>query len=275
MNLGRSERAAERVLEALLIRDPTDLRLLEEIAYERGAIIRVKAMRGAEARLTMVNHRGIITLSPTITNPRRKRFSIAHELGHLEMHPKANSIRSLCSKGDLDDWGITNSSGNREQEANAFAAALLMPQRFFQPLCRDSDPSLVDIQRVADQFNTSLTATALRYTQFCQEAVAIVFSQNNIVKWFRRSEEFEKLGAFVEVRSRLDPESVAYSIYRGGGTDKIKKVFVASWLSEGNYRPDATIFEQSWAIPSSDGILTLLWIDDDITDDDYYWSHHE
>ena len=157
--------------------------------------VREKAIRGAEARLTMAGRRAIITLSSTVTNPQRKRFSIAHELGHLEMHRTVSSL-SLCTKGDLDDWQSNQSVGNREQEADRFAAALLMPQRFFAQVCRDGDPSLDLVQGLAHQFDTSLTATALRYTEFCDEAIAVAFSQNGFVTWFRRSKEFEAISEF-------------------------------------------------------------------------------
>lgn len=269
--MGRPERAAERVLDQLRIKDPKDLRLLEEIAYERGAIVREKALKGAEARLTIVGRRGIITLSSTITHPQRRRFSIAHELGHLEMHPRVSSV-SLCSKDDLDDWRTSEISSNREQEANAFAAALLMPQRFFEPMCREKEPSLEFIQELASRLDTSLTATALRYTQFCDDAIAVVFSQNNIIRWFRGSKEFRELGAFVDVKTRLDPDSTAFAVYRGGGSSRQKRVRLSSWLAEGNYKQNPTIVEQSWAMPNYDGVLTLLWLDDDISDNDYYWS---
>jgi len=270
LRLGRSEQAAERVLDELNIVDPKDLRLLEEIAYERGALVREKFIEGAEARITIVGSRGIITLSPEISNHRR-RFSIAHELGHLEMHSNVSS-QSLCTKSDMDDWGTEQVNSNREQEANAFAAALLLPRRFFGPLCNHTDPSLKFVQALSLRFDTSLTATALRYTQFCDEAIAVVFSQNGSVKWFRRSKEFEELGAFIQVRSRLDPDSVAYLVYRGGVTIERKRIDVTAWLAPGNYRENAKIVEQSWSMSAYNAVLTLLWIEDDISDDNYFWS---
>jgi Zn-dependent peptidase ImmA (M78 family) len=270
--LERAERAAERVLDHLRIVESKDLRLLEEIAYERGAVVREKAMRGAEARLTLVGGRAVITLSDAISNPLRKRFSIAHELGHLEMHRLVSSF-SLCSQGDIDEGVSDRVDSNREQEANAFAAALLMPRRIFKVVCQQGDPTLETIQELAHYFYTSLTATALRYTQFCEEATAIVFSQRGIVTWFRRSKEFEEMGAFVEVKSRLDADSLAYSIHRNGrSSGKQRRVPAASWLAPGNYRDDATIMEQSWPLAGYDSILTLLWIYDDISSEDYYWS---
>ena len=34
------------------------------------------------------------------------------------------------------------------------------------------------------------------------------------------------------------------------------------------FNPDATIYEQSWSMPSYNAVLTLLWVADDIEGDD-------
>ena len=81
----------------------------------------------------------------------------------------------------------------QEQEANQFAAALLLPERFFKPLCRKKEPSLDLMADLADSFDVSLTATALRYLQFCNEACAVVFSRDGIIQWFRGSKYFDPL----------------------------------------------------------------------------------
>lgn len=49
----------------------------------------------------------------------RRRFTMAHELGHLMLHPLGVMFRDDTFSGD-----------EREVEANKFAAALLMPREF-------------------------------------------------------------------------------------------------------------------------------------------------
>lgn len=52
----------------------------------------------------------------------RRRFSIAHEIGHL-------LFNSTCAESDVSSYDASSLS---EQEANAFAAELLMPLEFLK-----------------------------------------------------------------------------------------------------------------------------------------------
>ena len=264
--------AVERVLGELRITSPKDLQLLDSIAWERGATVLYKPLRGAEARLVVVGNRAIITISNSMEDPRRRRFSIAHELGHLEMHRRHSSV-VLCTSQDIDDWERRCTDTNPEREANEFASALLLPERFFAPLCKDETPSLDLVAGLAETFNVSLTATALRYLNFCDEPCAIVLSQEGYIKWFQGSKYFADIGVFIDVRSKLDPSSLAALLFQGRTARTTpKQVSASAWFEPGRYREDAAILEQSWAMPNYKAVLTLLWIDDDIEDeDDYCW----
>ncbi len=261
---------ADRVLDSLAIENLSDLKLLESIAWERGAIVQHKPLDGAEARLAVVGRRAVITVSSTVSDSRRKRFSIAHELGHLELH-RNDSKLAICTTDDIGNWASQQAGTSREQDANDFAAALLLPKRFFAPLCDDQDPSLDLIGKLADTFEVSLTATAIRYTNFTTEACAVVFSQQGYIKWFRGSKEFEDLEVFVDVRSKLDPSSQAASYFQGHSVSPLfKPVRASAWFRPGGYRRDAMIQEQSWPMPNYDAVLTLLRVDEDIEDEDDY-----
>ena len=56
----------------------------------------------------------------------KKRFTIAHELGHLMLHPEGKMFRELSYVGPF-------SQQKEEREANTFAAHLLMPLHFLEP----------------------------------------------------------------------------------------------------------------------------------------------
>lgn len=272
--------SAERVLDELGISSIEDLQLLEKIAWARGALVRYKKLGGAEARLTAVGKPAIITVSTSIVDPHRKRFSIAHELGHLEMHRYQTAL-SLCTTKDIKYWcpgepdEKRNYDRDLEQEANIFASTLLLPERFFAPLCVDQDPSFDLISSLANEFNASLTSTALRYVCVSDEPVAIVYSEANRIRWFQESESFAEirgeLGVFIDVRSKLDASTRAAFFFSNGGIPPgIKSVKASAWFTSGNYSETATIKEHSIAMPNYDAVLTLLWIDDELDGDDYY-----
>ena len=102
--------------------------------------------------LDRVNHRG----SP------RARFTLAHELGHYFLDPHRNALSDgrAPSHPSQCDYG---SEDLVEQEADHFAANLLMPESRFVPKARSTRPGLAGILGLAKAFKTSITATAIRY----------------------------------------------------------------------------------------------------------------
>jgi Zn-dependent peptidase ImmA (M78 family) len=81
---------------------------------------------------------------------RRKRFTLAHELGHLLLH---------SDKGDGMFRDSTFGGTPEEQEANAFAAELLMPA---DDLRRYGAGFGSDSERLADIFDVSTSALNVR-----------------------------------------------------------------------------------------------------------------
>jgi Zn-dependent peptidase ImmA (M78 family) len=268
MTVMRPIHAANHVLDALRITAIEDLHYLEQIAWERGALVRPSYLKGMEARLTFVREQAIITVSTEVRNAHRRRFSIAHELGHLEMHRWEDNV-AICLSTDIDIIPFRAQSSSKEREANLFASALLLPERFFAPMCDCADPSLDEIARLARRFNTSLTATAIRYADYTEEPIAIVLSKNGKSIWFKESNYFKQMELFVEINCRLDPSTKAAQLFKGRTVSpRSAPVLASSWLTSGNYRANAKIMEQSRLL-TSELVLTLIWIHDDIEVDDY------
>lgn len=261
------EIVADEVIEHLKISDPEDLQFLDQIAYARGAIIREHLLEGSEARLSYFRDRSIITLSSKISTPERRRFCICHELGHLEMHRGL----FLCSEDDINDTDA-NQKEKTETQANQFASAFLLPSCFVGDIFREVAPTFETIRTIAKTYHTSLTATALRMTDFSTEPIAVVYSEGGKIKWFRPTEDFSNLGIFVNVRGLVDPNSSAGILFKGRLIDDSwREVHAEYWLREGNYRDDARIKESSIHMPNYDAVLTLLWIDEVIEKDDLFY----
>jgi len=261
---------ADRVLDQLSITSPRDLLRLEDIAWERGALVRDGRLSGAEARLTSNGRRSVITISETVVDLGRRRFGIAHELGHLEMRDKRDLLES-CTAQHLNCWQKERSTGDRELLANKFAAALLLPERFFAQRCNETDPTLDVVSALAREYGVSLTATARRYSVFCEEPIAVVYSSSGFITWFQASPEFKDLGYFVNVGECPGVDSIADRIFDGKSVGrKPKQVSASNWLAAGRHNPEAVILEQSWPLTNYNAVLTLLWIEDEIDDDDLF-----
>ncbi|MFN8469036.1 MAG: ImmA/IrrE family metallo-endopeptidase [Caldilineaceae bacterium] len=226
-------------------------------------------MRGSEARITILGKRAVISISDAVRNTSRRRFSIAHELGHLEMHRSGSSL-AMCTEGDISESG-TNVSKGREREANIFAASLLMPRRFFAPMCYNREPTLDAISDLAKAFRTSFTATGIRYMQYAQEAAALLYSKDGVIRWRNSSSAFDSLELYIPVGERLDQGTLA-SLYLRNGTipSGPKHVLASTWIESSHCKKGAKILEHSRYMPGLNGIVTVLWVDDDILDEDYY-----
>jgi Zn-dependent peptidase ImmA (M78 family) len=91
-------------------------------------------------------------------NPRRQRFTIAHELCHALLHKemlKDNPDLGIFYRKSIDTYELTDSSDQvEEKQANHFAAHLLIPEKFlrkFAPLCNYSPILLAEIFNVSVQ----------------------------------------------------------------------------------------------------------------------------
>lgn len=62
----------------------------------------------------------------------RQRFTIAHELGHLELHKGKELILDRLVRVNFRDSTSSQATDAEEMEANAFAACLLMPKHALQ-----------------------------------------------------------------------------------------------------------------------------------------------
>ncbi|MCL2824650.1 MAG: ImmA/IrrE family metallo-endopeptidase [Polyangiaceae bacterium] len=125
----------------------------------------VEGDQPAEAKVEKVGNSFRITVRRGMP-ARRERFSIAHEIGHLFLHmgyyvdmEKWESIEEAGGK-PMMRFGF----GTQENEANEFAAALLMPRDVFRDrVAKLTTPNgMVSLQPLADHFGVSTDAARTR-----------------------------------------------------------------------------------------------------------------
>lgn len=107
-------------------------------------------------------------------NSSRARFTLAHELGHYFIDEHRNQLitgkephASQCGMFDGADC-------IEEQEADFFAASLIMPPSRFIPAACGLGSPLETILALANTFDASLTATALQYTNHVSDRCLVV-----------------------------------------------------------------------------------------------------
>lgn len=119
--------------------------------------------RETERRIVMVNdaHSNV-----------RKRFTIAHELGHLALHRGDKVHVDHEFRINLRDVRSGTAENVEEMEANAFAANLLMPAEWLWDALDDGlDPGDdLAFTRLADRFQVSQQAVLIRVTALLGKA---------------------------------------------------------------------------------------------------------
>jgi Zn-dependent peptidase ImmA (M78 family) len=121
----------------------------------------------------------------------RKRCSIFHELGHAAI-PWHSNISYSCSEKDLDP----KCSKIIERQAFDCGMEFMMPSNLFIADINCLPIGIEAIKKIANRYEASLEATAIRYTKLNQKICAIVImeppeNQKTNVVHFKSSSEYQ------------------------------------------------------------------------------------
>lgn len=227
---------------------------VELIACDAELLVEYKKIDGAEGRLVCRGNRGLVAVDSGIQASGKRRFVIAHELGHFKLHRNAK-LFSICDEKAFIDW---HGSRPHEKEANVFAAELLMPAPLFEEEARWTQMSADTIERVACTFDVSFTAAAIRYVELDISPSAVVFSQRGEIRWTRVSEDFPY--RWIPIGSQVKSFSGAGEYFAEGSTSpEPEETPVEAWFGDDDLPRGKHCFEQCVAMPRYDAVLSLLW----------------
>ncbi|MGP3289270.1 ImmA/IrrE family metallo-endopeptidase, partial [Serratia marcescens] len=101
----------------------------------------------------------------------RKNFTIAHEIGHFILHQDKEEVK--CRIDDIDRFEITPHGKTIENEANQFAASLLMPENDMANFLKKSIPDINLVLSLASRYGTTATATACQMVHVSKTPLAV------------------------------------------------------------------------------------------------------
>lgn len=253
-----ARQAAATLIKRFSITDPREI-VVEDIAMTRGVLVLEGRLHGCEARLVRKKDSGIIRVRDDIQNEGRKRFAMAHELGHWELHGDISQFH-VCTEADLRNY----SGSNPEIAANAFAGELLMPSSLLRPMCRSVEPRLAAIKDLAEQFGTSLTAAAVRFVEENKENCTVVFSEHGKVNWWRAKDKDSASGLWIDPMQKIHQDSAAWECFHDGiATTKMQRVPTDAWFQNLRYIKRMELYEQSMTLGNYPAVLSLLWVLED------------
>lgn len=164
-----------------------------------------------------------------------QRFSVAHELGHYFLDGHIDHI--LPKDGTHVSYAGFVSADPYELEADYFAVGLLMPRIPFQQIIRRHDPGLSVIEVLARDCRTSLTATAIRYAELTDDAVAVIISTGQTIDYCFLSEAIKSLPEITWLRKGSPVPKGTETARLNAASDRILKaeravneIDVMDWL---------------------------------------------
>ena len=140
---------------------------VDEIAEGLGADVVYKNFNGEISGLLLRRGNSIVIGVHKLQPHTRRRFTIAHEIGHLVMHSGALESVHIDKGFDMHLRSPVSSTAEdvAEIEANAFAAGLLMPREM---VITDVDGEMLDFEdprlakRLAERYEVSTQAMTFR-----------------------------------------------------------------------------------------------------------------
>ncbi len=118
--------------------------------------------------------------------PERRRFTIAHELGHFVLHraqPPEGGFN--CDKSSV--YSGSDTMAVIEREANDFASNLLMPGDVLREWISNQRIDLHVLSAIAKRFQVSFEALCIRFIKFTTQRAILVYWDNGFVKYEWRS----------------------------------------------------------------------------------------
>lgn len=157
------EKAEEVLKREKLYKAGFDIfKLTKELNIE---IVPKKLSNDISGFLAINNGKAIISFNENEKSEQRRRFTVAHELGHFFLHSK-NQPLFIDKTPKIMFRNNASSTGEilKEREANAFAAAILMPQNLIVEEIENliENDALEIITKLAEKFKVSEQAMSFR-----------------------------------------------------------------------------------------------------------------
>lgn len=183
----------------------------------------------------------------------RKRFTIAHELGHFLL-PK-HSAEHKCFQSDIRIGSQPDKNNIFEAEANQFAQCLLMPSKFISSAINQSLPDIHALISLKEQFDMSFEAISNECTKHSKHPFALVYSQNGIVRYCWRNWKSFEPRITVKRGEPLPQNSHAFRLSQPNETvSLIQDTPSEAWLDED--KSHIALEEQSYT--QNDGYMVTL-----------------
>lgn len=134
-----------------------------------------------------------------------------------------------------------------------------MATALFRPRCAHAEPNLTVVKGLAQEFQTTLTATAVRFVEACRAACLVVFSEQGGCGGGAKGATVREV--WLEPAQALHCESLAWACVQGQTPPStMQRVPTEVWFPTRRREDHVEVYEQSIQLGRYPTILSLLWI---------------
>lgn len=261
MNKGKL--AAIKLREDIGLDDPTDI-AVEDVIIAQGGHVQFKPMGKVDGRIVYGKNISAVFINSDVNYEPRKRFAMAHELGHLIMHKGSKIHDDIVDAQWFTSTHENLKKGGQEYEANQFAAEYLMPADIFISFTNNKVFSPQLIFDLASRFLTSLSSVAYKYLESNLHPVALINIQDGKVRFWKKSEDFN---VYLKGLTKLPPpdDSVAMEYINADYRPIYSQNDMAQSIEKSTYfilkegEEDTEFFEFCIVNRPYRNILTIIW----------------
>lgn len=249
--------AARNILEEFGLDNPNDFSI-EDLIHARDIVFEEKEVPNCDGRIVFGQSKAKITINTGIKYVGRRRFTLAHELGHFELGHNQNPH---------DDTPLTLDyfkNGGQEYEANQFATELLMPESLFIDFTKGKKFSPELLRNIAEYFQTSITSATFRYLELGQHPIYLFHCRNKQVTYWKNTSDYYKK---VKDITRLSPpsDSVAMEFFNDGTIyrkeESAQEIVKSTWFETNDYDSDDPYYEYAIVTKDYNTVLSVVWED--------------
>jgi len=203
-------------------------------------------------------HIYINTQSVLSSDQVRLRFSFAHELGHYFIDEHRNALKK--GKSLHKSYYRFMRKNIVEIEADHFASNLLMPTSRFKKIVQTKKFDFSVIETLTKEFETSLSATLLKFIEVDTYPIMVVISKNNKIEHCWKSHDFP-YKYFVEHSSKkLPPLTVAGDFFNHGiKCENTEVVDACEWFSSYSDIRGIKVFEKCIYRVFNNTVISIIW----------------
>jgi uncharacterized protein DUF955 len=247
------EEFAKALLRRVGVNRPSDMADFARVIGLRIVEVESNGFDGALIRIPY-KPRGIIAVRSAIRELGRKRFTIAHEIGHYIL-PGHGTSESICKDQQIES--LNGSSGSHEAAANRFASELLLPAEQIIPIIKANSVDIKTARAISDDFQTSLTAAARKCVELADESCAFVVSVDGVVRHCKASKSWRYQ---MPMGCELGYGTLARRLAAGDGTRHERmEINALAWvMSQGTDPRGADLIEDSILLPNYNTVLSIL-----------------